>query len=202
MKKTLISILLLISTYSFCQLLPQKPEDIAPLLIGEKMPTADLLTAEGLPVKFSDLIKKRKTVLIFYRGGWCPYCNEHLSDVGKIEDKLVALGYQIIAVSPDAPDQLKATDSKNSLNYMLLSDQKGALIRAAGLAYKAPVYNEKDLIVSQPEKSLQFLPVASLFILSRNSEILFEYINPNFKNRISGYLLLSAAKVFAENKEN
>lgn len=202
MKKTLIALFLFIATTAISQLLPQKAEDISPLLIGEKMPSADLVTADGATVRFSDIIKKKKTVLIVYRGGWCPYCNEHLSEVGKMEEKLLALGYQIVAVSPDAPEQLKETGQKNTLNYTLLSDQKGTLIKSAGLAYKAPAYNEKDLIISQPDKALQFLPVASLFILSRNSEILFEYINPNFKNRISGYLLFAAAKVFAENKEN
>jgi peroxiredoxin len=186
----------------FSQLLPQKPEDISPLLIGEKFPSVELLDPDSQPIKLNELIKKKKSIVIFYRGGWCPYCNEHLSDVAKMEDRLVALGYQIIAISPDAPQFLKPTEVKNSLSYKLLSDQKGTLIKSVGLAYKAPAYNEKNLIESQADKALQFLPVTSLFILSRDGEILFEHINPNFKNRISGYLLYSAAKVFAENKEN
>jgi len=191
----------LFSWHTFSQTIPNKPEDISPLLIGEDIPSAELKYPDGSTVKLSDLLRKRKTILIFYRGGWCPYCNAHLADVAKIEDKLIALGYQIIAISPDAPQLLKSTEAKNSIHYTLLSDQSGGLIRKMGLAFKAPAYNEKDLIQSQPDKAAQFLPVPSLFILTKKGEILFEHINPNFKSRINGYILLSAAKAFAESNE-
>lgn len=177
-----------------------KAEDISPLLIGERIPNATILDANNQAVKFSDIIKKRKTILIFYRGGWCPYCNEHLSDVGKIEKELDALGYQVIAVSPDAPSQLQPMQDKNDFKYTLLSDQKGDLIKATGIAFKAPVSSEKNLIPNQPDSENLILPVPSLFIIDSNGEILFEYINPNYKRRINGYLLLAAAKAIAANK--
>jgi len=38
------------------------------------------------------------------------------------------------------------------------------------------------------------LPVPSVFIIDENGIIKFEYVNPNYKERISGKLLLQAAK--------
>jgi hypothetical protein len=35
------------------------------------------------------------------------------------------------------------------------------------------------------------LPVPSVFVTNKQGEILFEYINPNYKTRISGSLLLA-----------
>ncbi len=198
MKIILFIITLFSSTISYAQL-PIKAEDISPLLVGEILPSAMLQTIESKPVNISSLLRIKKTILIFYRGGWCPYCNLHLSEVGRIEKDLLALGYQVIAVSPDAPEKLKPTIDKLEISYTLLSDKSGEFTKATGLAFKAPANYDKLLIESQGKNAELFLPVPSLFIVNEKGEILFEYINPNFKNRINGYLLLAAARVFAIN---
>ena len=164
------------------------------------MPKATLTDLNNTTIKTESLFREKKTILIFYRGGWCPYCNLHLSEVGRIENDLLALGYQIVAVSPDAVRNLVSSKEKLALSYTLLSDTRGDLIKSAGLAFKAPAYCEKELRENQGKDAELFLPVPSLFILNEKSEILFEYINPNFKQRISGYLLLAAARVCALNK--
>lgn len=199
MRITVLAISMVWSSISYAQL-PAKPEDISPLLVGEIIPNATVQTIDAKPVTINSLLRVKKTILIFYRGGWCPYCNLHLSEVGRIEKDLIALGYQVIAVSPDGPEKLKPTLEKAEISYTLLSDKSGELTKATGLAFKAPSNYDKLLIESQGKNAELFLPVPSLFILNEKSEILFEYINPNFKNRINGYLLLAAARVFAINK--
>ena len=74
--------------FSLCQLttsigaqVPLKPEDISPLLIGEDIPDVTLKNLNGEDVDLKPLFRKKKTILLFYRGGWCPYCNVHLSEV-------------------------------------------------------------------------------------------------------------------------
>ena len=64
---------------------------------------------QGKAVETDDILAK-KTVLVVYRGGWCPYCNSQLSDLQDIENQILQLGYQIIAVSPDAPSFIKQTE--------------------------------------------------------------------------------------------
>jgi peroxiredoxin len=46
------------------------------------------------------------------------------------------LGYQIIAISPDAPASLKVTNDKEKLN-LLLSDSTGELSKSVGIAFQA-----------------------------------------------------------------
>lgn len=180
--------------------LPSRAEDVSPLLVGETLPNASVRTLDNKIVSLSPIFKEKKTILIVYRGGWCPYCNLHLSEVGRIEKDLLALGYQVVAISPDAPDKLKPSMDKMDISYTLLSDNTGNFIKAAGLAFKAPASYDKFLEDSQGKGAALFLPVPSLFILNEKGEILFEYISPNFKQRINGYLLLAAARVFAVNK--
>ena len=196
--RLLTALALTFSTLAVYAQLPEKAEDISPLLIGEKIPETQVLTIDGKSVSTSDLFKAGKTIVIFYRGGWCPYCNTHLSEVGQIESELRALGYTIIAISPDAPENLKKSVDKNKLTYTLVSDKTGALARAMGIAFKAPQPYEKLLTPNQGEGAELFLPVPAVFLVNEEGGILFEYINPNYKNRISGELLLSTAKVFAK----
>ena len=174
--------------------LPKLATEIAPLLIGEKIPNFNLKSVENKSVNLTELISKKRTVLVFYRGGWCPYCNAHLAALGEAEKQLLDLGYQIIAISPDAPKSLKVTDDKEKLNYLLLSDSTGELSKAVGIAYQAPENYKSTITKGSEGVNSSFLPVPTVFILNVNGEIEFEYITPNFKNRISNDLLIAVAK--------
>ncbi|MDX2069326.1 MAG: peroxiredoxin-like family protein [Haliscomenobacter sp.] len=173
--------------------LPAKPEDIAPLLIGEMVPDMQLAKMDGTPIDMGTVLNGNKTILIFYRGGWCPYCNSHLSDLQKIEPKLKELGYQIVAVSPDAPTKLKETDLKNDLGYQLYADTKGELMGKMGIAFQAPERYQKMLLSASDEANKGWLPVPSVFIVNDKKQIVFEYISPDFKHRMNGDLLMAVA---------
>ncbi|MDQ5930137.1 MAG: hypothetical protein QG594_1924 [Bacteroidota bacterium] len=175
--------------------LPETATDISPLLIGEKIPNLTLKSADNVEINLSETFSKKRTILVFYRGMWCPYCNLYLSALAQSEKELLDLGYQIIAVSPDSPKNLKATDKKNKLNYLLLSDSNGALSKAVGIAFQAPK-NYKFIITQGSEgvNTSLFIPVPTVFILNEKGEIQFEHITPDYTHRITTELLIAAAK--------
>ncbi len=184
---------------SFAQM-PEKPADISPLLCGEQLPDVSIVDTEGTKHELSAIISNEPTVLLFYRGGWCPYCNAHLSEIQSVENEIVGLGYQIVAISPDSPENLIQSAEKDKLNYSLYSDADGALIRAMGIAYKAP-NNYTDLLSKSSEGlNTGFLPVPSVFVVNKSGNILFEYINPDYKTRLSSGLLLAVLKALKETK--
>lgn len=195
MKKIVSLILLVVGFIGNAQNeLPQLATDIAPLLIGEKIPNVNLQSVDGESVSLASVLNKKRTVLVFYRGGWCPYCNLHLAALGEAEKELLDLGCQIVAISPDAPKNLKVTEEKDKLNYLLLSDSKGVLAKAMGIAFQAPENYKPILIKGSEGINTNFLPVPSVFIVNLNSEIEFEYITPDYKHRISNELLVAAAQ--------
>ena len=168
--------------------------DITPLLIGEKIPYITLKTRDNTDVNISDSFKKKKSVLIFYRGGWCPYCNLHLQAMAEAEKQILDLGYQIIAISPDAPEKIKITEETDKVKYTLLSDSKGELINAVGIGFEAPANYKSIINVNSKGINTGFLPVPSVFVVNTKGEILFEYISPNFKRRITTELLVAVLK--------
>lgn len=173
---------------------PLKPEDISPLLIGETIPAATLPDATGKPTDLQALITQKPTILIFYRGGWCPYCNKQLAGLQEIEKDLRDMGYQLIAVSTDSPENLQQTEAKQKLTYTLLSDADLALSKKTGIAFKAPKAYDKFLPETSGGKNVdKLLPVPSVFILTKKGRIAFEYINPDMTQRISAGFLKAAA---------
>jgi peroxiredoxin len=187
--KKLLFILLAVSGFSFAQI-AENAESISPLLIGEKIPKQDLISVDNKAVSTSDIFNK-KTVLIIYRGGWCPYCNSQLMEMQEIENQIIALGYQIVAISPDSPKFLKETTKEDKLNYQLFSDSDGKFSEALGIAFK----REKPKLDKYSEgKNPGFLPVPTVYILDENREIEFLYINPNYAKRLKGEMLLAVLK--------
>lgn len=195
MKKSFLKILLILFPISPAyNQLPEKPEDISPLLISEKIPEASLLAPDGSKHALADIIKDKPTVILFYRGGWCPFCNSHLGDIHSVESEIPELGYQLIAISPDSPENLQGSVEKHELNYSLYSDASGELIKEMGIAYQAPEKYVDFLKKSSGGANEGFLPVPSVFVVNTKGEIVFQYINPNYKVRISSGLLLAILK--------
>ena len=174
---------------------PQKAEDISPLLVGEKIPIAMLMNASGKTVDLNKMVSEKPTILIFYRGGWCPYCSKQLSGLQEISGDLEKMGYQLIAISTDAPAGLQASMDKENLKYTLLSDADLSISKKFGIAFKAPKGYWDLLPKSTGGKNVDLLlPVPSVFILSKTGEINFEYINPDITKRLKPELLKVVAQ--------
>ena len=189
MKKIITLIVLVFSSSIFAQI-ADKAEDISPLLIGEKIPTLILENSNGEKVS-TDKIFNKKTVLVIYRGGWCPYCNSQLSEMQEIENQIIELGYNVVAISPDAPSFLKQTEDKKELKYQLYSDSDGKFSEALGIAFK----KDKPKLDKYSEgKNPGFLPVPTVYIINEKQKIDFLYINPDYSVRLSGKLLLAVLK--------
>lgn len=182
-------------SYQHNDSIPAEATGISPLLYGEKMPAATLKDKEGRSVNLGKLVAERPTVLVFFRGGWCPYCSKQLSGLQELTGELQQMGYQLIAISTDKPEGLKEVALQKKLEYTLLSDADLALSKKVGIAFKAPEPYWKFLPATTGGKDTDLLlPVPAVFILDRKGGIQFEYINPDFMQRLQPALLQAAAK--------
>ncbi|MCG7545201.1 AhpC/TSA family protein [Pseudoalteromonas sp. MM17-2] len=175
-------------------------ERVSPLLPGLSVPDVTLKDTQGQPVALKKLLANKPTVLVVYRGGWCPYCSKQLKNIQNIEQQIAEVGLQIIAVSPDSPAKL-AQSTISSPTYQLLSDDQLALAQAMGLAFflddkTAKVYRNKlgvNFVGLDGEQKVA-LPVPAVFVLDTQGMVHFQYANPNYRVRLSEPLLLAAAK--------
>ena len=193
--KRLLLITLLFIGCSDQQAIPLVAEDISPILIGETLPNGNFQNVEGEYIQLRAILEEKPTILVFYRGGWCPYCNVQLSGLVEIEEDILELGYQIVAISPDDYKNLQSTIENNSTKYKLLSDPNGEFIQEIGIAFKTSS-SLKEYIIGKGQKgeTSSVMPAPTVMIVDKKGVIKFEYINPNYKERISGEMLLSVLR--------
>lgn len=188
-----------IDTKQSSYVIPQKAEDISPLLNGEKIPIAMLTDASGKKFDLNKAISEKPTILIFYRGGWCPYCSKELSGLQQAAPDLQKSGYQLIAISTDAPEGLIQSAKTKMLSYTLLSDADLSLSKQVGIAYKAPKGYWEMLPKTTGGKDPDLLlPVPSVFIVDKTGVIHFEYINPDATTRLGADLLKVVANTIVK----
>ena len=72
-----------------------------------QVPNITVKTADGDPLSVLALLIQNQALLVFYRGGWCPYCSRQLAELKNIEDELVDAVYKIIAISPESEEKLQ-----------------------------------------------------------------------------------------------
>ncbi|MBI1367105.1 MAG: redoxin domain-containing protein [Planctomycetes bacterium] len=194
------------STESTCpirQVVADSAAEIQPLELGQTIPNVKLRQPDGISVQTHDVVALKPTVLVIYRGGWCPYCTRHLRDLAEIESQLRESGYQIVAVSPDRPEELAKSIVNEKLTYTLLSDSDIALAKAMGLAFHIddPMYTRLKGMGMDLERASgrdhHVLPVPAVYLLDKTGTIHFAYWNPDYKTRLSGDALLAAARRLA-----
>jgi peroxiredoxin len=179
---------------------PSDPAKVVPLPVGAAIPAVVVRNPDGSERRFGPGPLARPTILIFYRGGWCPYCNRHLGALKKVEPKLVALGYDLLFLSADRPEILFSSLKEPDVHYTLLSDASMSAARAYRVAYRLDSealakYGEYgvDLEAASGETHHQ-LPVPAVFIIDRMGVVRFVYANPDYTTRISPDALLEAAQ--------
>ncbi|PKP48212.1 MAG: antioxidant AhpC [Bacteroidetes bacterium HGW-Bacteroidetes-12] len=195
MKKTIL--LTLIATaisLSFKAQVAENATDISPLLIGENAPDVEVKDINGKATSLKAILTEKPTIIMFYRGGWCPFCNAHLAELQEAEKEINALGFQMVAISPDSPEKLKESLGKHKLTYKLYSDADLKVAQAFGIAFKAPDQYKPMLLEASGNANEGILPVPSVFVFNTTGVIDFEYINPNVKARLSAAMLLAVLK--------
>ncbi len=180
----------------------ESAEKVTPLLNGQFVPDVILQTAFGKDINLKTLIESKPSLVIFYRGGWCPYCNRQMKGLLEVEQRIIDLGYQIIAISPDTPERLQAQKTGADFDVVRLSDNGLKAIRAFGLGYylddnTANTYRDKlgaNLVTVEGESKV-VLPVPAAYIFDTSGLVQFQYVNPNFRVRVSPQLLFYAAQI-------
>ncbi|WDE12202.1 peroxiredoxin family protein [Thalassomonas haliotis] len=178
---------------------------VSPLLNGQQIPAVMATTVEGKQINLQDVLAGKKTILFFYRGGWCPFCNTQMGQLKKISGRLQGMGFQLIGISTDAPEGLKASIKERDLDYTLLSDFNSKVSQSFGLAFFASQktterYVSKMNLGNPLQKNSQgqerlVLPAPAVYVFDAKGLVQFNYVNPNFRVRLDEELLLKAAEL-------
>lgn len=177
-------------------------DQVQPLLAGMKAPDFTVRDVKNQPFSYLSGEQARPIVLTFFRGGWCPYCNLHLSELRVVENQLRQMGFDIWFISIDKPELLLASLDDPDIGYTIYSDSSLEATRAFGLAFRVnDGLVEKYLgygidLEKASGENHHVLPAPATYIIGTDGIINFAYVNPNYKVRLHPDVLLAAARAY------
>ncbi|NBD23787.1 peroxiredoxin-like family protein [Paenibacillus glycinis] len=161
----------------------------AGLKTGDSAPGFALAGAVGQEVSLMAEVSKGPVVLVFYRGGWCPFCNMQLRAYERILPRIRALGASLIAVSPQRPDHTLSQQEKEQLTFTVVSDPDGRVAERYRVLYEVPEPLQRVLREfggSLPEYNgtdKWLLPVPAVFVVDGRGMIRFAHVDADFMRR-------------------
>ena len=166
---------------------------------GDKLPDFKLPNSEGKIVSLSDFTSEN-LVVSFYRGGWCPYCNMELKALQEALPKFKSLNTDLVAISPETPDNSLSTSQKNEIEFNILSDIDNEYAKSLGLAFKMPedlktIYKEFNINVDKHNGNENYeLPMPATYVINKNREIILSFIPEDYTERLDPETILEVLK--------
>lgn len=149
---------------------------------------------------FDSLQSNDYVVINFYRGAWCPYCNFELKALQDRVDDFTKLNAKLIAISPQSPDASISTKEKHDLTFEVLSDTNNNIAKEYGLVFSLaeelkPIYESFgiDIPGHNEEKSYE-LPMPAIYVVNKNKEIVFAFIDEDYTKRCEPQDILDAIR--------
>jgi peroxiredoxin len=171
------------------------------LVKGDIAPNFELPNVYGEMISLDQVLLRHNVILIFYRGGWCPFCNLQLRQYQNAIAQFNDYGAQIIAISPEVPDRILTEEEQADLKFQVLSDAGNKVAEKFTQILK---YNEKsaerlkdigiDLDEINQSESGE-VPVPAVFIITKDHQIAFaKSEGGDYKNRVEPSEVLTALK--------
>ena len=100
----------------------------AALATGNLLPQMQLEDHTGQSINTSDIMP-HKSILMFYRGNWCPICMAQIKELVQVYKKIEAKGIQTILISPQPHNYSKRLADKHNLNFKFLVDKNNSVAK-------------------------------------------------------------------------
>ncbi|MEM5547556.1 peroxiredoxin-like family protein [Pseudoalteromonas fuliginea] len=170
------------------ELIAQHIKDNA-LQIGQKVENFSLANHKGENVELADLLKKGPVIISFYRGGWCPYCNLELKALNDYLPQFKTQSAQLIAISPQLPDETLSTAQKNNLEFDVLCDVSNKVAEQFGLLFTLDeriqaLYTQFGIDFEHyyGDKSFK-LPLPATYVINQEGVITYAFLSEDYTLR-------------------
>ncbi|MEL6560186.1 MAG: peroxiredoxin-like family protein, partial [Bacteroidota bacterium] len=165
---------------------------------GDTITSFNLPDVNGNLVSLDQILEEGHAVISFYRGGWCPYCNMELRALQQILPQIKEAGANLIAISPETPDNSLTTSEKNELSFSVLSDVDNQYAKSLGLVFQMPaelqeLYASFNLDVKKHNGNDDFeLPMPATYVVSKSGKVIKAFVPEDYTERLDPEEVLSA----------
>jgi peroxiredoxin len=199
-------------------MLPQIPGDVLKLILGkteelvnsgiaertltegDEIPQINLPNAVGKTIDVNSLLKEGPLVINFYRGAWCPYCNLELNALQKALPEIKSLDAQLIAISPNTPDNSISSIEKHGLEFEVLTDAGNNIAKEFRLVFNLaeelrPIYQQFNFDIPRYNDDESWeLPIPATYIVNTDGKIAHAFVNADYTQRMEPTEIINKLK--------
>jgi peroxiredoxin len=146
------------------------------LQVGHSIPAMNLLTTENRLVTTQDLIAQAPSLLVFYRGWWCPSSKLQLDELVHEYENLDKAGLTVFAASVDSPIEAAPLQKLVGNKITILCNVPESLLDVIGIRdqrgapwYDRILFGVKKQDIAMPS-ALVIEPLAKLFLFIDRQE--------------------------------
>nr|WP_237564865.1 peroxiredoxin-like family protein [Blastopirellula marina] len=173
--------------------------------VGDAAIDAKLTGWNGKTVRLSEMWSEGPVVLMWYRGGWCPYCNLQLRAMQKELKAIEGAGAKLIVLTPELPEKAKETAEANDLDFVALHDKDSATARKYGLVFELPesilpLYRDRLKLGEVNGNDEMELPLSATYVIDTQGKIRYAFLNADYTVRAEPAEVVAAVKKIAADK--
>lgn len=184
--KTRIALFILITTFlmAFTNSFP-----IQKYHIGDTAPSFVTSDVKGNEFNLYKELENSKVVLIFYRGVWCPYCNQHVQELTKNIDEIQDAGGKVVLVTPDQPSFVKDMQKNSSEKITFISDNDNKIMDLYDVTFElnemtsAKWNKQRENVKKTTGKEDYLLPIPATFVIGKDRVINWVHFVSDYKER-------------------
>ncbi len=160
------------------------------IMAGDVAPDFALPNQHNRIVRLSDRLANGPVVVLFARGGWCPFCTLTLRAYQAALPDIHAAGADLLAITPQPADTCSAVAERDLLAFPMLSDFGNQVADQYGVAYElAPVlqkvYRRLGHDLPRLNKTDDWrVPLPATFIIGPDGHVLTASVEPVAHRRL------------------
>jgi peroxiredoxin len=168
---------------------------------GQKAPSFSLKDQFGNVVSSGDLLTKGPLVISFFRGTWCPYCDEEVQALADAYADFCEVGAELVLITPQSAENAKPYRAEHPVPFHILVDEDMSVSKAFGVSYTMPGYLsnlyktvfKNDLSLINASGTWQ-LPIPARFVIAADGAIIDVEASPDYRYRPDPSETLAALK--------
>lgn len=174
------------------------------VMVGDPAPDFTLPDTTGRPVALADLVRTGPTIITFYRGGWCPYCNLELHAYQALLPEITEAGVNLVAISPQRVDAALATVGKAELDFPVLIDLGNVVASQFRIVHTVPtdvrtIYERSghDLATVESDRGDDTevtLPLPATYVVGTDMIVRFAFVSADYTERAEPSEVLEVAR--------
>ncbi|AZN32397.1 peroxiredoxin-like family protein [Pseudoalteromonas sp. Xi13] len=168
------------------------------LQVGAKVSNFSLNNHSAEQVELADLLNNGPVIISFYRGNWCPYCNLELKALNDHLPEFKTHNAQLVAISPQLPDETLSSAQKNALEFDVLSDINNKVAEQFGLLFTlderiVALYSQFGIDFEKYYGNKSYkLPLPATYVINQKGIITYAFLNEDYTLRAEPTDVLAA----------